>query len=503
MTAFRKPCLILVLVGWLVPASEPSSAEPRAASLADATLAGNETLETPYGTVELQDNYPTDASSKTLFDAMDLQRAAQAYIWSTPLVSITTWRDQQGANYGPNARGTFAVLESFNEKLGIVTANLTTPYIFSFDTLANGPLYIDYPAGPTTGGVLDFWQRPITDVGLTGPDQGKGGRYIIVGPEDDPKKYEKDGVLVFQSATNNIFFGLRIMGTDPGYQETFRNQLVVSAVGGKPAEVAFIAGRDKPWSATSRRGLEYWKTLHEILDAEPVREQDKPWMAFLEPLGIAKGKPFAPDARQAEILKKGAALGELMTRNLQMNPRYTDPYWPGTQWYKSFDFSIPQETDTKVQIDERATWFYEAVASTKGMVNPEVGKGQIYMTAKRDETGAPLRADTTYRLRVPKDVPVGQFWALTLYSENTRRPYENGGATIRSANLDSRLKDLKRNDDGSVDLFIGPQAPAGFESNWMKTVGDDGWFVYFRLYAPLQPFFDKTFTLPDFEPVGK
>jgi hypothetical protein len=121
------------------------------------------------------------------------------------------------------------------------------------------------------------------------------------------------------------------------------------------------------------------------------------------------------------------------------------------------------------------------------------------MTTKRDSKGRMLRADKIYKLHVPKDVPVGQFWALTLYSENTRRPYDNGGTEIRSANLDSRLKDMKHNSDGSVDLFIGPTAPQGYEKNHMKTVENDGWFVYFRLYAPEQPFFDKTFQLADFE----
>ena len=60
------------------------------------------------------------------------------------------------------------------------------------------------------------------------------------------------------------------------------------------------------------------------------------------------------------------------------------------------------------------------------MVNPTPGAGQVYMTTKRDSDGNLLRADRTYRLHVPADVPVGQFWALTLYSENTRRPYDNG-----------------------------------------------------------------------------
>jgi hypothetical protein len=225
-------------------------------------------------------------------------------------------------------------------------------------------------------------------------------------------------------------------------------------------------------------------------------------MAMLAPLGIEKGKPFQPDARQKLALLKGAAMGELMTRNLQVNPRYTEPYWKGTSWYKSFDFQIEQETSDIAQIDQRATWFYEAVASTKGMVNPTPGAGQIYMTTKRDSDGRMLRADKLYKLHVPAKVPVGQFWALTLYSENTRRPYDNGGTEIRSANLDSRLKDLKYNSDGSVDLFIGAEAPKGYEKNYMKTVGDDGWFVYFRLYAPEQPFFDKTFKLTDFEQIG-
>ena len=195
---------------------------------------------------------------------------------------------------------------------------------------------------------------------------------------------------------------------------------------------------------------------------------------------------------------KGGAMGELMIRNLQVNPRYTEVYWPGTHWYKSFDFHTEQETDARVELDERATWFYEAVASTKGMVNPTPGAGQVYMTTKRDSQGRMLRADKNYKLHVPKGVPVEQFWALTLYSENTRRAYDNGGKDVRSVNLDSRLKDLKYNADGSVDLYVGPKAPKGFEMNHMKTAGDDGWFVYFRLYAPSQPFFDKSYKLPDF-----
>jgi hypothetical protein len=487
------------IAAFLTAVSMTSVAYPAGVPLDSAKLHGDETIQTPIGDIELVDSYFSDDASKRLFDEMDYQRAVQAYIWSIPLVGFTTWRDNQGKAYGVEHDTDFVVLKSLKEKRGVVTGNLTTPYIINFTSLKSGPIQIDYPSGKTAGGVLDFWQRPVFDLGLTGPDKGAGATYIVVGPEDDPAKYKKAGVNVFQSATNNIMIGLRILEQDPGYFDKFASAYKMGRVGGELASSKFIQGKDVEWSGTPPRGLDYWQKLSEIVNEEPVREVDKAWMAMLKPLGIEKGKPFQPDKRQQAILVQGAAMGELMTRNLQVNPRYTEPYWKGTSWYKSFDFHIPQETDTRVELDERATWFYEAVSSTKGMVHPTPGAGQVYMTTKRDSQGRMLRADKTYKLHVPKGVPVGQFWALTLYSENTRRPYDNGGTEIRSVNLDSTMQDLKYNKDGSIDLFIGPRAPAGYESNHLKTVGDDGWFVYFRLYAPEQPFFDKTFKLADFE----
>lgn len=361
---------------------------------------------------------------------------------------------------------------------------------------------VDYPPGPTAGGLLDFWQRPIADMGLTGPDKGKGGRFIVVGPNDDPATYEREDAYVYRSETNDILVGLRLLDPSEEFAATFKQALKMGSFGGRMVSSQFKVNLDREWDATAPRGLTYWKYLLKAIDNNPVREQDKVWMAMLEPLGIKKGEPFAPDARQARILLEGAAMGELMTRNIQINPRFAEPYWAGTHWYKCFDFTIPQVTDYKVELDERATWFYEAVTSSEGMVNPVVGKGQVYMTTKRDRSGNLFRADRTYRLHVPKGVPVVQFWSLTLYSENTRRPYDNGGAEIWSTSLDSRMEQLQYNDDGSLDLFIGAEAPAGRERNFMQTGGEDGWFVIFRLYAPTEPFFDKSYSLPDFEVIG-
>ncbi|MGH9251104.1 MAG: DUF1254 domain-containing protein, partial [Acidimicrobiales bacterium] len=202
--------------------------------LASAALSGDEAIATPFGTLELQHSYPTDATSALLFDAMDLQRACQAYIWSIPLVGFAAWRDAQNAGYGSGTRGTFAVLDTFVEKLGIVTANLTTPYVLNFDDLSAGPIVIDYPPGPSAGAVLDAWQRPVADLGLTGPDGGNGGRYLFLGPGHAFDDYDTNGLHTFRAATNNVMIGLRLLDSDPSFAETFKSALAIAPVGGDP-----------------------------------------------------------------------------------------------------------------------------------------------------------------------------------------------------------------------------------------------------------------------------
>jgi hypothetical protein len=472
-------------------------------NLSDATLEGTETIVTSFGNVQIEHNYPTDNSSTMLFDIMDAQRASQAYMWATPLIGFASWKSEQAKSYEADRFGDFVVFKSLKEKRGIVTANLTTPYIIGFMNLEKAPILIDYPAGKTIGGVLDVWQRPVASFGMAGSDKGKGGKYLVIGPKDDLTEYSDKGQIVIQSPSNNIFLGLRIIDTDPQFAAKFESSLKISYLGEKPVNSRFIKGLDREWSATPPRGLAYWKMLAEIVNQEPVREVDKIMMAMLAPLGIEKDKPFKPDDRQRKILTEGAALGEMFTRNIQVNPRYSQPYWKGTSWYKSFDFVTSQKTDVMLQLDERATWFYEAVTSSEGMVNPKAGIGQVYMTTKRDNNGQLLRADKTYRLHVPANVPAKQFWSLTLYSEQTRRPYENGGAEISSVSLDSRMKQLQFNSDGSIDLYVGVKPPKELGNNFLKTVDEDGWFPYFRLYAPTEPFFDKSFSLPDFEVLEK
>ncbi len=69
------------------------------------------------------------------------------------------------------------------------------------------------------------------------------------------------------------------------------------------------------------------------------------------------------------------------------------------------------------------------------------------------------------------------------------------------SDISSRKESLKKNADGTVDLYVGPKAPAGWENNWVETIPDEAWFAYFRFCGPTQGHFNRTYALPDFEEV--
>ena len=139
-------------------------------------------VKTRIGTLEFDNQYPSKDSVDTLLDAMDFHGATQAYLWGIPIASFANYQ-----HYNDNVfkvrQGELVKAASLEQKLGILTANATTPYILGTVNLTEtGPFVIDLPAGAVAGMVDDFWQRPITDLGLPGPDKGKGAKYLILPP---------------------------------------------------------------------------------------------------------------------------------------------------------------------------------------------------------------------------------------------------------------------------------------------------------------------------------
>ncbi|MCU0232163.1 MAG: DUF1254 domain-containing protein [Acidobacteria bacterium] len=457
------------------------------------------TVDSRLGPLSFEGGYPTPESVARLYDELDFQRAVQAYLWAVPLISFAQWQEEHENVFGQKD-GDLVLTTSFRDKLGLLTANDTTPYVIGFLNLQRtGPLVIDYPRGQTAGGILDFWQRPVTDLGLTGPDQGEGGPYLVLAPGQEAPR-DVDGYRIVQSPMNNILHGLRVLVADPKAAEALLAgyQAYPYAQRETPRKTRIIPAHGRKWNGWPQRPMEFWRLLAKMIDQEPVHERDRMVVAMIKPLGIEKGRTFTPDGRQAKILEQASVVGEAMARCLSYAKRQPEArIWAGTQWKNAVLLEANQETEHHTALDERTAWFYEAVTLTAGMTTKTPGQGQQYIGVQKDKDGQWLQGGNRYTLRIPPNPPVKQFWAITLYDVETRcfidTPHELAG-------LDSRKK-LVANADGSVDLHFGPAAPAGQESNWLPTLPGRGWFAYFRLYAPTEPYFDRSWSLPDIERV--
>jgi hypothetical protein len=356
---------------------------------------------------------------------------------------------------------------------------------------------IEIPPGPTAGGVADFWQRPLTDTGALGPEKGQGGRFLIIGPTDHDMR--PDGYFVFRSPTNNFWSGNRSLDPDPAKAKALLAKVRIYPYNQRdnPQDVSRHLGVDgRKWAGQHPGGLAYWKILSRLVNEDPAIERDRMTLATLAPLGIESGKPFAPDARQMKILEQASIVGELMARANGYSKRFHGAaVWPGGRWEFALHLkNVNQEASNFTQLDERASWFYEAIGVVEAMMGRTVGAGQLYLAASKDADGARLDGGKSYMLHVPKDAPAAQFWALTVYDSETRCLIDTGAAPERTS-----LDPIVTNPDGSVDLFFGPRAPAGKPSeNWIKTLLEKGWFAYFRLYGPTERYFDRTWRLPDF-----
>ncbi|HKE47443.1 MAG TPA: DUF1254 domain-containing protein [Rhodanobacteraceae bacterium] len=468
-------------------------------ALLSASVAASEpeTVDTAIGKLSFQSGYPTEDTVKKLYDTMDFQRACQAYLWAIPAVGLNEWRR---AHFGVfKARnGEMLSYLDFKEKLGILTPNFTTPYIATFiDLQESGPIVVEIPPGLMAGMILDDWQRVLADLGVVGPDHGKGGKYLILPPGHD--KVDAKGYFVVQSTSRDVLAGVRLLGDD---KKKAIAEIVPhiktytwSAQGtGTPMPVR--AAGDVTWSQEPPRGMAYWESINEVIQREPIDERDRLILAQLRFLGIEKGKAFAPDARQKKILEDGLIVGEAMAKANTSDKRVEPPFWPGTHWKHALVVSVDQRAPNYDQLDERAAWFYEAVVISKGMLTQTPGVGQRYIASYRDRDGNWFNGSNTYKLHVPPNPPVKQFWSITYYDEDTRRMIETPQGR---PDLSSRKEDLVKNADGSIDVYFGPKAPAGHEANWVQTLPGKSWFTYFRFYGPTEPFFDKSWGLPDFE----
>ena len=478
----------------------------------------NEMAKLPF-----KENRPTEATAKKLRDELLFQRATQAYLWAMPLINTLGMKEGSEKVFGTG----YNVLPVWKKRLDartlVTTPNSDVIYAMSYlDLGKDGPLVFEAP--PMLQGILlDFWQRPIPvdggkysgDVGLAGPDAGKGGKFLILPPGYGGKVPE--GYYVYRSGTNNVFVFLRAFYQDPknlAPTVALMEQARIYPLGKKESamKMEFPDASGVPADLLPVSDGSVFDQLKRLLDSEGAHLAGPDGLGMLASIGIMQGRPFSPDEHSRAILGDAARTAYKMSRVIGFYDELnggTIRVYPDRRWTNPMDNMTPQGPDNVmdfswknvagdfISLDARIWFFTNYYSLSPGMVSKIPGKGAMYMIAFVDGEGDPLSGGGKYRLRLPADVPAANFWSLTLYEAENGSGYANGQPF---PSLGSR--DLpEQNADGSTDIFLGPRSPAGKERNWMATVPGKGYFAVLRLYGPTETAMDKSWKPGDIEKV--
>jgi hypothetical protein len=326
-----------------------------------------------------------------------------------------------------------------------------------------------------------------------------GVKLLIVGPNQEIPEHD-GSYKVVKSPTNIVWLGTRNM-TPLGDEHERINEAFDSYPCNRPE----LAGREKlskvdnAFMQYQPHEMEFWENLNTIVQREVMAERDVFFYAMLKNLGIEKGKAFNPTQDQIRLLIEAERIGYLMAMNNSFKKRFEgSQYYTGKRWYVALINYPDQIQATHGELYERASWFHEAIGSTRAMKLTKPGPGSTYLGQYTDSEGNGFDGGKMYKLEVPANVPAAQFWALTVYDGESRTLIRN---TQRSAEINS-LNEIKKNVDGTVTLYVGPNAPEGMKSNWVQTSPNKHWFSYFRFYNPTEAYFDKSWELNDFEEIN-
>ena len=457
-----------------------------------------DSVDSRIGTLEFFDGYPSAATVDATYANLDFQRGVRAFLDTLPIASLYAMRE--GLESAGLVDGTIGIFEDLMDSRTLfLTANTESVYAFTWLDLRKGPVVVESPPN-TLGFVDDAFFNYVTDLGNAGPDRGQGGKYLFLPPGYDGEV--PDGYFTFESGTYGnvlIWRGFLVDGDPgPGVESIKANTRVYRlADAGDPPEQAFVNLSGQSFNTIHASDFSYFEEINAIIQEEPVDNVDPELLGLLAAIGIEKGKPFAPDERMKALLTDAAAVGNATARAIVFATRNPDAYiFEDSNWKTGFIGGSHEFLRDGVRLlDARSLFFYYATGITPAMAAKMVGIGSQYAGAMVDSEGRYFDGGRTYKLTMPPNVPAKDFWSLVLYDNQTRSMLQTDQ---QFPSLNSQ-RGVRQNPDGSTDIYFGPSAPAGKESNWIQTVPGKGWSVILRLYGPLEPWFDKEWQPGDVE----
>ena len=432
------------------------------------------------------------------------QRAFEAVVWSMPAM-IKYGMRRASIEIGAGDNVICAWSGGATPLLETLTPNNTSPYVTSTTDLRKGPVVLEVPKATDKanlfGQVADNWFITIADIGPIGVDKGKGAKILLTPPGYTGEV--PSGYIEVKSTSYILDFAFRSIPAPDGTAEdayalskSIKMYYLSELPNPKPTK--FIDPLNTQWSTLPRYDERWFEELHKIINVGPTRERDKAMMGMLKSIGIEKGKPYNPDEKTKKIFRQAAIDGYHYMLEGYIDGVAAEMMWPKRAWRNVFftdpDKGFSWDTEGMLDYDNRAirNWFNVIYLPAGVAERPAT----MYVDTPLDSDGNVFQAGKTYKLNVPKDVPVSKFWSLTVYDMETwafiYTPEQKPG-------LSSRERDqMKINADESVDLYFGPKAPEGYENNWISTGGKVP-FPMFRFYGPTEALFDGTFVLNDVE----
>ncbi|SFM88500.1 DUF1254 domain-containing protein [Variovorax sp. OV329] len=457
-------------------------------------------VDTRLGTLRFFDGVPTEATAQKAYDQLDFGRGIEVFLNGIPGASLVAMR--RGLREVGAVDGTIGIWdELLDSKSLLLTGNTESVYATTWIDLRQGPVVIESP--PDVLGVLDdFWFRYVADLGNAGPDKGQGGKFLVLPPgwqgEVPP------GYFVARPATFGnwlIWRGFPVNGDPKPAAQSIRSLARVYPLSQaqQPHPPKFVNLSGRAFNTIHANDFSFFAELDEIIQEEPEDSFGPDMMGQFNAIGLVKGKPFKPDGRMKRILSDSVAVGNAAARSIDFRNRQdTAKIYPDGQWNTPFVGGSYQwlTPGGARNFDARTMFFYAATVNTPAMAVAMPGVGSQYASANFDSHGQPFDGNKSYRLRVPANVPVKDFWSVVIYDTQTRSLLQTDQ---RFPSLSSNSRP-KVNADGSVDIYFSAKRPA-HAGNWVQTVPGKSWFTIFRLYGPLQPWFDKSWRLPDIEQI--